>query len=78
MIVWNRSPKAQLTRFDLSQEDLTPETTVGILKALAAGQTPKTGPQSNRRFSEPDGPLTSLIEEVSLCPLLLSIAERLS
>ncbi|ORY89282.1 thioredoxin-like [2Fe-2S] ferredoxin-domain-containing protein [Leucosporidium creatinivorum] len=57
----SNAPMVQIN--DKFYEDLTPETTVGILKALAAGQTPKTGPQSNRRFSEPDGPLTSLTEE---------------
>lgn len=47
------------------QEDLTPESTVKILSELAAGKQPKPGPQSNRRFSEPDGPWTALKEEVS-------------
>jgi hypothetical protein len=35
-----------------------------VLKALAEGKEPKTGPQSARKGSEPDGPLTSLTEEV--------------
>ncbi|KAL7422858.1 vacuolar membrane-associated protein iml1 [Cryptotrichosporon argae] len=33
-------------------EDLTPETTVKILDALAKGEKPKAGPQSSRRTSE--------------------------
>jgi NADH-quinone oxidoreductase E subunit len=34
-------------------EDLTPENTVSLLTDLAAGKTPKIGPQSNRKSSEP-------------------------
>jgi len=41
-------------------EDLDAESTVKILKALAAGETPKPGPQSGRRTSEPAGGLTTL------------------
>ena len=41
-------------------EDLTPETTVAIIEALARGETPKAGPQSGRRSAEPAGGLTSL------------------
>lgn len=33
-------------------EDLTPETTIKILDALARGETPKPGPQSSRKTSE--------------------------
>jgi len=33
-------------------EDLTPETTVKILDALANGERPKPGPQSGRYTSE--------------------------
>lgn len=41
-------------------EDLDADSTVRILKALAAGETPKPGPQSGRRTSEPHGGLTTL------------------
>ena len=34
-------------------EDLTPENTVSLLTDLAAGKTPKVGPQSGRTSSEP-------------------------
>jgi NADH-quinone oxidoreductase subunit E len=43
-------------------EDLTPETAVKVLQALAAGETPKAGPQSGRRTSEPAGGLTTLTD----------------
>eukprot|EP01098_Paradermamoeba_levis_P002574 TRINITY_DN1298_c0_g1_i3.p1 TRINITY_DN1298_c0_g1~~TRINITY_DN1298_c0_g1_i3.p1 ORF type:complete len:261 (-),score=84.08 TRINITY_DN1298_c0_g1_i3:189-971(-) len=36
-------------------EDLTPETTVQVLDALARGETPKVGPQNGRRVAEPKG-----------------------
>jgi NADH-quinone oxidoreductase subunit E len=40
-------------------EDLTPETLTRILNDLAAGKTPKPGPQVDRQFSAPvGGPLT--------------------
>ena len=41
-------------------EDLTPESVVDILKALANGEQPKTGPQNGRRSSEPEGGPTTL------------------
>ena len=41
-------------------EDLTPETTVKVLKQLAAGETPKPGNQSARHTSEPAGGPTTL------------------
>ncbi|HZD25736.1 MAG TPA: NADH-quinone oxidoreductase subunit NuoE [Alphaproteobacteria bacterium] len=41
-------------------EDLTPESTEALLDALARGETPKPGPQSGRRGSEPAGGLTTL------------------
>lgn len=41
-------------------EDLTAETTVKVLKALAAGEKPKPGPQSGRKTSEPAGGPTTL------------------
>lgn len=40
-------------------EDLTPETTVKILDALAKGEKPKPGPQSGRYMSENSAGLTS-------------------
>lgn len=43
-----------------AQEDLTPESIVKVLDDLAAGKKAKTGPQSKRKGSEPDGPLTAL------------------
>ena len=40
-------------------EDLTPVTLTRILNDLAAGETPKPGPQIDREFSAPaGGPLT--------------------
>lgn len=50
------------------QEDLTPESIVKVLDDLAAGKKAKTGPQSKRKGSEPDGPLTSLNNLVSRAP----------
>lgn len=43
-------------------EDLTAQSMVKIIDALALGQTPKSGPQEGRRSSEPAGRLTSLTE----------------
>lgn len=43
-------------------EDLTAQSMVKIIDALALGQTPKPGPQEGRRSSEPAGRLTSLTE----------------
>lgn len=40
-------------------EDLTPETTVKILDALAKGEKPKPGPQTGRQYSENSAGLTS-------------------
>lgn len=34
-------------------EDLTPESAVKLVKAIAAGETPEPGPQTSRRSSEP-------------------------
>jgi NADH-quinone oxidoreductase subunit E len=42
-------------------EDLTPEIFERILDEFAAGRTPKPGPQSGRRSSEPAGGLTTLV-----------------
>ena len=41
-------------------EDLSPESTVAVLEALAKGETPKTGPQNGRHTSEPASGLTTL------------------
>ena len=41
-------------------EDLDAASTVRILEAFARGETPKAGPQSGRRSSEPQGGLTTL------------------
>lgn len=46
-------------------EDLTPETTIKILDALAKGEKPKPGPQSGRRTSENAAGMTTLTEKVS-------------
>lgn len=43
-------------------EDLTPETLERILDELAAGRTPKPGPQVNRQFSAPMGGPTTLTD----------------
>jgi NADH-quinone oxidoreductase subunit E len=41
-------------------EDLDPESAARVLEAFKRGETPKAGPQSGRRTSEPKGGLTSL------------------
>ena len=41
-------------------EDLTPETTVKVLEALARGEKPKPGPQSGRQTAENSAGLTTL------------------
>lgn len=41
-------------------EDLTAETTLKVLDALARGETPKTGPQIDRQTSCPEGGPTTL------------------
>ncbi len=43
-------------------EDLTTESFEAVLDAFAAGRTPKPGPQSGRRSSEPAGGVTSLTD----------------
>jgi NADH dehydrogenase (ubiquinone) flavoprotein 2 len=40
-------------------EDLTPETTIKILDAMAKGEKPKPGPQSGRQTSENSAGLTA-------------------
>ncbi|BGP40896.1 NADH:ubiquinone oxidoreductase 24 [Rhodotorula kratochvilovae] len=54
----SNAPMVQIN--DEFYEDLTPETIVQVLDDLAAGKKAKTGPQTKRKGSEPDGPLTSL------------------
>lgn len=41
-------------------EDLTPETTAAVLDALKRGEQPKTGSQTGRQFSAPEGGPTTL------------------
>ncbi len=41
-------------------EDLTPENTVAVLKALAEGKKPKTGSQTGRQTSAPANGITTL------------------
>ena len=43
-------------------EDLTPATLSDVLGQLAAGKTPRTGPQVERQFSAPIGGPTSLAD----------------
>jgi NADH-quinone oxidoreductase subunit E len=43
-------------------EDLDEASTIKVLEALKAGETPEAGPQSDRKGSEPAGGLTSLQE----------------
>ena len=50
---------------DDNYEDLTKESTTAILEALAKGETPKPGPQIDRRVSAPEGGPTTLIQMVS-------------
>jgi NADH-quinone oxidoreductase subunit E len=52
------APMVQIN-FDF-YEDLTPESFEKILDELAAGKTPKPGPQVNRQFSAPIGGPTTL------------------
>ncbi|GAA5871727.1 hypothetical protein JCM16303_000846 [Sporobolomyces ruberrimus] len=57
----SNAPMVQIN--DKFYEDLTPESITSILKDLSAGKQPKTGPHSERRGSEPNGPLTALTGE---------------
>jgi len=43
-------------------EDLTPETATAVLEALKRGNAPKTGSQTGRQFSAPEGGPTTLSE----------------
>src|SRR5262245_43055115 len=54
------APMAQIN-FDY-YEDLTPETFERILDEMAAGRTPKPGPQVDRQMTGPVGGLTTLKE----------------
>jgi NADH-quinone oxidoreductase subunit E len=47
---------------DDTYEDLDPASMTKIIDALARGETPKPGPQSERQGSEPKGALTTLRE----------------
>ena len=49
----SNAPMVQIN--DDYYEDLTPESIVKVLDALATGKKIKTGPQSSRRTSEPAG-----------------------
>ncbi len=52
------APMAQIG--DIFYEDLTAQNVVALLEAFARGQTPKPGPQSQRKSSEPASGLTTL------------------
>lgn len=59
------APMVQVDSHDGSEifyEDLTYESTKALLLKLKAGETPKPGPQSKRKSSEPAAGLTSLKE----------------
>ncbi len=57
------APMVQIN--DDNYEDLTRESTTAILEALARGETPKPGPQIDRRVSAPEGGPTTLVEMVT-------------
>lgn len=59
----SNAPMVQIN--DDNFEDLDYESTTRILEALAAGQSPKAGPQNGRHTSEPIGGPTSLTAMVS-------------
>jgi NADH-quinone oxidoreductase subunit E len=50
---------------DDNYEDLTFESMTSILEALARGETPKPGPQIDRKTSCPEDGPTTLVEMVS-------------
>lgn len=56
------APMVQIN--DDNFEDLDYDKTAAILTALAAGETPKPGPQNDRHTSEPEGGPTTLREMV--------------
>lgn len=55
-------PHAHLN-FLLFQEDLTAKDTEEIMQDLIDGKLPRAGPRNGRYASEPEGGLSSLIEE---------------
>jgi NADH-quinone oxidoreductase subunit E len=57
------APMVQIN--DDNYEDLTKESTTAILEALARGETPRPGPQIDRRVSAPEGGPTTLVEMVT-------------
>ncbi|WP_298691513.1 NAD(P)H-dependent oxidoreductase subunit E [uncultured Sphingomonas sp.] len=57
------APMVQIN--DDNFEDLTYDSTIAILEALAEGRTPTPGPQIDRQVSAPEGGPTSLKEMVS-------------
>ena len=57
------APMVQIN--DDNFEDLTYDSTIAILEALAEGRAPKPGPQIDRQVSAPEGGPTSLKEMVS-------------
>jgi NADH-quinone oxidoreductase E subunit len=57
------APMAQIN--DVFYEDLTPESVVKLLDTFKCGETPKPGPRSGRRSSEPAGGLTTLKDRKS-------------
>ncbi len=57
------APMVQIN--DDNYEDLTYETTLSLLDALARGETPKAGPQNGRQASCPEGGPTTLAEMAS-------------
>ena len=56
------APMVQIN--DDNYEDLTYETTLAVLDALARGETPKAGPQNGRQASCPEGGPSTLTEMV--------------
>lgn len=56
------APMVQVTndKGDNYYEDLTPDSVVKLLDSLSRGEQPKTGPQSDRKASEPASGLTTL------------------
>jgi NADH-quinone oxidoreductase subunit E len=55
------APMAQIN-YDF-YEDLTPDNFNKLLDEMAAGKTPKPGPQIDRQFSAPQGGATTLLDE---------------
>jgi NADH-quinone oxidoreductase subunit E len=57
------APMVQIN--DDNFEDLTYDSTIAVLEALAEGKQPKPGPQIDRQVSAPEGGPTSLVEMVT-------------